>query len=130
MATWVRDIEVTQNEDLALVFGFASQDPSGNLSRGVPWNFSGFTAKMQVRVLADPTSTELLALTTSSGLVLAGPTTIAGVSCGTLTMTFAHAQTADMPAGTWFYDVFTYSLAGLQSPLMQGTLVMKPSGTR
>jgi hypothetical protein len=130
LSVWSRSLECTQNEDRTWVFGFANQDPSGNLTLATPVSFAGATAKMQIRQKNDPTSALLLSLATGGlGITLGGPTTLAGVSCGTVTIVLTNAQTAALLAGQWFYDLFVYS-GGLQTCQLQGEFVVNPSVTR
>jgi hypothetical protein len=130
-ALLVGAIEVCQNEDFSNVYGFANADPSGNPSLATPISFSGSSAKMQVRQGPLSTSTQLLALTTGGGgLTLGGPTTIAGVSCGTITIAITNAQTAALPPGTWYYDCEVITATGQQTYYLQGAFIVNPSVTR
>jgi hypothetical protein len=124
------EILVVQNEDYSHTWGFATADPSGILALAVPISFAGSTAKLQVREGPAATSTELLALSTASGIVLAGPTTISGVSCGTITIAIANAVTAALLAGAWFYDLFVITASGQQTCFMQGSFMVVPTVTR
>lgn len=129
-AVWVKPIKVLQNEDYtALVYGFASQDPSGNPALATPTNFTGQTAKLQVRQNALTSSTLFLTLTSGSGITLGGPTTLAGVSCGTITLTLTATQTSGLPAGSWFYDLFCVN-AGKNKYYMQGPFEVGATGSR
>jgi hypothetical protein len=129
MALWSINIEATQNQDETFVFGFATADPSGNPQLAVPFNFTGCTAKMQVREGALSTSTEILSLTTGGGITF-GTATVYGVSQGAITIVIPNAQTVDLPAGTWFYDLFVYTSTGQQTCYLQGSFTVNPSRTR
>lgn len=130
-ALLVRAIEVCQNEDFSNVYGFANADPSGNPSLATPVSFAGSSAQMQIRQGPLSTSTQLLALTTGGGgLTLGGPTTLAGVSCGTITIALTNAQTAALTPGTWFYDCIVTTGAGQKAVYLQGALIVNPSVTR
>jgi hypothetical protein len=130
MSVWVGEIEVTQNEDFGQTYGFATQDPTQNIALAVPFTFVGCTAQMQVRESAESTSTELLALSTSSGIVLGGPTVIANVNCGTISITITNGQTVGLPTGTWFYDLIVTNQNGAQTVYMQGPFTVNPTVTR
>jgi hypothetical protein len=129
MALWSRNIEITQNEDESFTFGFATADPSGNPQLAVPFNFTGCTAKMQVRENSAATSEELLALSTSSGIAFS-TATVSGVSVATIVVTITNAQTVELPAGTWFYDLFVYTNTGQQTCYLQGAFIVNSSVTR
>jgi hypothetical protein len=129
MALWSRSLEVVQNEDYSKVLGWASQDPSGNITLAQPISFSGCTAKMQVREGPSSTATQILALATGSGITL-GSGTLLGISCGLITIALTNTQTDALPIGSWFYDLFIYSSAGKQVCYLQGSFIVQWSVTR
>jgi hypothetical protein len=125
------DLSVTQNEDRSWVFGFASADPGGNLALATPFSFTGCTAKMQIRVSPDTSQPALLSLATGgAGITLGGPTTLSGVSCGTITISLTHGQTASLPEGELFYDCLVTTASGAQAYYLQGAFPVCASGTR
>jgi hypothetical protein len=129
-AIWIKPLKVLQNEDYSKTLGFASQDPSGNLSLATAINFTGMTAKLQVYEAPTPNSTLILTLTTGGGgLTLGGPFTFQGIPFGTLAIAIAHGVTAGLPVGPWFYDCFVYS-GSTNIPQLQGPFEVGWSVTR
>jgi hypothetical protein len=123
-------ISIDQNEDKTGVIGFAMGTVSFPLG---PFNFAGFTGKLEVRQSQDPTSTLFLTLTTGGGgLVLGGPTLMynATIPCGTITWTINHTQSSALPAGTLYYDCFLTSAGGLQTYYLWGDFNVRGTGTR
>jgi hypothetical protein len=129
-ALWIKPLKVLQNEDYSMILGFATQDPSGNLSLATPVNFTGMTAKLQVYEAPTTSSTNILTLTTGGGgLTLGGPTTYLGVSFGTITIAITNAVTSGLPVGEWFYDCFVYG-GSINTPYLQGPFSVGWSVTR
>ena len=64
----------------------------------VPINWTGYTAKMQVRQYINTTDTAVLTLTTGSGIT-------AGANDGKVIITATATQTAAIPQGNYVYDL-------------------------
>lgn len=83
---------------------------------GVPVNWTGYTASMQVRRYAD------------SDVILT-PTVTLGGTAGTITVTAAATATAAVPAGNYVYDIELTSGAYVVR-ILQGKFVMVGEVTR
>lgn len=89
---------------------------------GTALNWTGYTARMQVREAADATAT-LLSLTSGSGITLGG-------TAGTVAITITAAQSAAIPSGAYAYDLELVS-SGLQvTRLLQGAFIVSGNVTR
>ena len=129
-AEWMKPLKVRQNVDYSKTLGFATQSPDNSIADATAISFAGMTAKMQIRQNQLSTSTLLLTLATGgSGLTLGGPTTFLGAPFGTIAIALTNAQTAALPAGTWFYDIIVYNGSD-QSCWAHGPFEVAPSRTR
>jgi len=63
-----------------------------------PVNWTGYTAKMQVRRYKDQSSTALLTLTNGAGITLGG-------TAGTIALSITPTQSNTITAGSYFYDI-------------------------
>jgi hypothetical protein len=130
MALATYDLSISQNEDRVWVLGFAMGTVANPIG---PYSFTGCTAEMQIRESQDASSTLLLSLTTSAGLVLGGPTplTVNGntITCGTVTVTITHAQSILLPAGTFYYDLLVFA-SGTQAYYLSGSFTVTATGSR
>jgi len=89
---------------------------------GTALNWSGYTARMQVRNSSDATAT-LLSLTNGSGITLGG-------TAGTVALAITAAQSTAIPAGSYAYDLELVS-SGLQvTRLLQGSFTVSGNVTR
>lgn len=85
-------------------------------------NLTGYTAAMQVRRSHEDT-TAILTLTSGSGITLGG-------AAGTITLTIAYADTEDLIAGQYLYDLEITSSGGTKDRLLQGTFTVSSEITR
>ena len=65
---------------------------------GTPINWTGYTAKMQVRQYVNTADTAVLTLTTGSGIV-------AGANDGKIIVSATATQTGAIPQGNYVYDI-------------------------
>jgi hypothetical protein len=90
--------------------------------RYLPWNLTGFTARMQVRRTVD-SSTVLISLTTENGRVsLGGPS-------GIIELNISAADTATI-TGSGVYDLEVISPNGIVSRIIQGDFTLSQEVTR
>jgi|SRR5580658_8334678 hypothetical protein len=121
-------LSCSQNEDRTWVLGFAMGTVANPIG---PYSFAGCTAELQVRQSQDSASALLLTLSTTLGsIVLGGPTTINGISCGTVTVTITHAQSVLLPQGKLYYDLLITTAGGLQSYYLAGDFNVTATGSR
>ena len=89
----------------------------------VPWNLTGFTARMQVRTsIEDPTV--VLEATTTNGRLAIGP------NPGELVLVVSATDTDALAAGSYVYDLELVSPSGEVTRLLEGTLVVRRAVTR
>ena len=88
---------------------------------GVPWNLTGWTARMQIRPFI-ASSKVLKSLTSSDGITLGG-------SAGTFSITISAADMAAMPSGTHRYDL-EFDSGSRVYPILEGAFVVDPEVTR
>lgn len=129
MSTWNRPIEVTQNEDDSFSFGFASADPSGTLALAVPYSFGGTIVGFTANYTSDPTSTQLVQLTSTSGAITFSTAVISGANVGTINFVIPHATSVNFPVGTFYYDIL-WKVGSVNTYLMNGSFVVAPSVSR
>jgi hypothetical protein len=129
VAVWSRAIEVEQDADVPLVFGFASADPSGQLSLAVPYSFAATTDEFTASYTSDVTSPQLIQLTSTSGAITFGTATIGGASVGTISFTIPHASSVNFPQGTFYYDII-WKVGSINTYLMSGPFVVVPTVSR
>ena len=89
---------------------------------GTALNWTGYSARMQVRNSSDATAT-LLSLTSGSGIVLGG-------TAGTIAVTITSTQSAAIPAGSYAYDLELVSSGNLVTRLLQGAFTVSGNVTR
>ena len=129
MSVWNRSFEVTQNSDDTFVLGFATADPSGQLSLATPYNSAGTDVIFTARYTSDPTSVLLIQLKASLGTIAFGTATVQGAPVATLTFTVPHATSANFPIGSFYCDIL-WEVAGVYSYLASGPFVVAPSVSR
>lgn len=102
-----KPLTVRQDADFATSLGYATAatGPQAQLSQATPFSFVGASASLIVRETQDPTSTQLLQLTSPSGGLTFGAGVVQGVSCGQINIVITHGQTSALPIGTWYYDL-------------------------
>jgi tRNA threonylcarbamoyladenosine modification (KEOPS) complex Pcc1 subunit len=88
-----------------------------------PYNITGYTARMHVRETANASST-IVTLTTSNSRITLGGT------AGTITLTIAATDTANLTPGLYVYDLELVSGAGVVSRIIEGNFKVKAEVTR
>jgi hypothetical protein len=89
---------------------------------GTAINWSGYSARMQVRDGADSTAV-LLSLTDGTGITLGG-------TAGTITVAITNAQSAAVSAGSFSYDLELISSSNFVTRLLQGSFNVVGNVTR
>ena len=89
---------------------------------GTALNFTGYSARMQVREAADSTA-YLLSLTNGSGITLGG-------TAGTIAVAITNAQSSAISAGSYAYDLELVAGAGTITRLLQGAFTVIGNVTR
>lgn len=92
-------------------------------SAGTAINLTGYTAAMQIRNTVDSATTVLSLSSPSNGIVITGAT-------GLITITVTAAQTRDMIANTYVYDLEITSGSGIVTRLVQGSVIVSAEVTR
>ena len=88
----------------------------------LPWNLTGYTARMQVRRTID-SSTTLISLTTENGRISLG-----GAS-GIIELNITAADTATITS-SGVYDLEIIASNGVVSRILQGDFTLSPEVTR
>ena len=105
-------------------FQGADYDQSFTVTQGgTALNWTGFTARMQVREAADATATLVSLSTDGSGIVLGG-------TAGTIAVTITSTQSAAIPAGSFAYDLELVSSGNQVTRLLQGAFTVVGNVTR
>lgn len=91
-------------------------------SAGTAINLTGYTAAMQFR-LTSSSATSALSLTTGAGITITGAT-------GTIAIAATAAQTGDMAAAKYDYDLEITSGTGVVTRLIQGVATVNAQVTR
>jgi hypothetical protein len=84
---------------------------------GTPWDFTSYTAKMQVRE-SSVSTVNLLNLSTSNYITL---TSVGGIS-----ITVPAGVMAEVSNGRWVYDFEVTSAGGVKTTLLQGAFIISP----
>ena len=101
----------------------ADYDQSFTVSQGgTALNWTGYTAKMQVREAADSTA-YLLSLANGSGITLGG-------TAGTILVNISNAQSAAVSAGSYAYDLELFAGSGNVTRILQGAFNVVGNVTR
>jgi hypothetical protein len=104
-------------------FQGADYDQTFSISQGgTALNFTGYTARMQVRNSTDATAI-LLSLTNGSGIVLGG-------TAGTIALAITNAQSAAIASGSYAYDLELVSGGNQVTRLLQGAFNVTGNVTR
>lgn len=91
-------------------------------SNGTPINITNYTAALQVR--SEPSSpTAVLSLTTGSGITITGASGLVAVHA-------TAAQTGQIVAGTYVYDLEITSPSNVVTRLVQGSVVVSAQVTQ
>jgi hypothetical protein len=109
-------------------------DQGATFSRTITWkdsanaayDIAGYTARMQVRTAANAASF-IVALTTENGRISVGNTT---ATKGQVTLTISAADTANLTAGQYVYDLELVSGGGVVTRLIEGNFKVKAEVTR
>ena len=120
-------LTVRQNADFALSLGYATV-PSGlqaQIANAAPFNFAGATAYLQVRVNEDAASEQLLNLSSPSNGLALGSSVVDGISVGTISIAIPHGTTADLPDGSWYFDLLVVQSGG-QDFYASGDFIVQP----
>ena len=89
---------------------------------GTALNWTGYTARMQVRDSSDATAV-LLSLTNGSGITLGG-------TAGTIAVAVSNAQSAAISAGSYAYDLELISGSSAVTRFLQGAFNVSGNVTR
>ena len=89
---------------------------------GTALNWTGYTARMQVREAADSTA-YLLNLTDTSGITL-------GDTAGTIAVVITATQSSAISAGSYAYDLELVSSGNIVTRLLQGSFTVSGNVTR
>jgi hypothetical protein len=87
----------------------------------VPWNLTGYTARMQVRAFTSSPDT-ILDLSTDSEIVL--------TSGGRVTVTVSAAVMSDVVAGKHYYDIELVSAGNEVTRILEGRFVVAAEVSR
>lgn len=87
---------------------------------GTPWDFTGYTAKMQVRESSVSNGT-LLDLSTDNYITLS--------PLGNISITVPPSVTQNVRDGRWIYDLEVTSGGGQKTTLLQGSFIVSPQVT-
>jgi hypothetical protein len=90
---------------------------------GTALNWTGYTARMQVREAADATATLIDLNTSGSGITLGG-------TAGTILVNITSTQTAAVDAGSFVYDLELVSSGSQVTRLLQGAFNVVGNVTR
>jgi hypothetical protein len=109
-------------------------DQGATFSRTITWkdsanaayDIAGYTARMQVRTAANAASF-IVALTTENGRISVGNTI---ATKGQVTLTISAADTANLTAGQYVYDLELVSGGGVVTRLIEGNFKVKAEVTR
>jgi hypothetical protein len=88
---------------------------------GVAWNFTGYTARMQVRKSTSSAAT-LLDLSSSTGAITMTSLGVVGVTVSATTM-------STVPAGRWVYDIEFTSPSSEVTRLLEGRFIVSAEVT-
>lgn len=83
---------------------------------GTPWNFTGYTAAMQVK-RSTSSATTLLNLSSATGAITMNSSGEVGVTVSATTM-------SDVPAGRWVYDIEFTSPSNEVTRLLEGRFIV------
>lgn len=89
---------------------------------GVPWNFSTYSARMQVRADYN-TSTKLIDATTANGKIDLN-------SAGHVSVTIPATEMSAVPAGRWVYDLEVKSAGGEVTRILEGKFMVTAEVTQ
>lgn len=89
---------------------------------GTAWNFTGYTAAMQVRQSTSSTTT-LLNLSSGTGAITMNASGVVGITVAATTM-------STVPAGRWVYDIEFTSPNNEVTRLLEGRFIVSAEVTQ
>jgi len=95
---------------------FGEYVSGGSIVYQTPVNLSGFTAKMDIRAVADPSTTALFTLSTANSRIVIDDT------AKTITLTISATDTASLSLKNALYDLELISPGDVRTKLMKGTV--------
>lgn len=110
------DITIEQGATFRLIFVYTDDD-------GVPFDLTGYTARMQGRTSFDDAST-VFSLSSADGDISIDP------MAGEITITMPAADTAAMPRNAGVWDLELVTAGGDVVRLVQGNFTVSPEVTR
>lgn len=124
MLAGIYNITCQQGSTFGRTLTFKYPDPASPPSDPtyLPWNLTGYTARMQVRRTID-SSTTLISLTTENGRISLG-----GAS-GVIELNISAADTATITS-SGVYDLEIIASNGVVSRILQGDFTLSPEVTR
>ena len=106
------------------VYAGADYDKTFTVTQnGSAINWTGYTARMQVRDSSDATATLLSLTTGGSGITLGG-------TAGTILVEITNAQSAAIASGAYAYDLELISNGSAVTRLLQGAFIVSGNVTR
>jgi len=124
MLAGIYNITCQQGSTFGRTLTFKYPDPASPSADPtyLPWNLTGYTARMQVRRTID-SSTTLISLTTENGRISLG-----GAS-GIIELNITAADTATITS-SGVYDLEIIASNGVVSRILQGDFTLSPEVTR
>jgi hypothetical protein len=89
---------------------------------GVPWDFTGYTAAMQVR-RSTSSATTLLNLSSTNGDITMN-------SSGEVSVTVSATEMTSLPSGRWVYDIEFTSPSDEVTRLLEGRFIVSAEVTQ
>jgi hypothetical protein len=132
LAIWNRTFEICQNQTEFFTLGFASADPSGQLSLAVPYNFNSGSFEFTACFNNNPASGTLftpLTGTYSSGSFTFGTQVVSGATVATISWTLPFTTTVLCQPGTYYCDLL-WKNGSSYVYLAAGPLIVSPSVSR
>ena len=106
------------------VYAGADYDKTFTVTQnGSAINWTGYTARMQVRDSSDATATLLSLTTGGSGITLGG-------TAGTIAVVITSTQSAAIASGAYAYDLELVSSGNQVTRLLQGSFIVSGNVTR
>ena len=129
MAVWSGTIEVVQNEDATVSFGFASGADDANPQLATPLVFPGTYLQFSANQTSDPTSLLLYTCNSGTGAIAFSTAIVNGTTYGVYSFTIPHSVTVNFPVGEFFYGLLWVQSA-MNSLLQSGPFLVSPSNPR
>lgn len=124
MLAGIYNITCQQGSTFSRTITFKYPDPTSPPAAPtyLPWNFTGYTARMQVRRTVD-SSTVIISLTTENGRITLGGAT------GIIELNISAADTAAITS-SGVYDLEIIASNGVVDRIMQGNFTLSQEVTR